>query len=1189
MLTVASNREDPEPASLAALMPQVSSEGDCAVPPTVVPPVVAVVVTRDPGPWFDATMASLVEQDYGDLSILVLDAGSAEDPTARVAAVAPRAFVRRLDRDEGYGASANHVLQMVEGASLYLFCHDDVALDPDAVHLLVEEAYRSNSGVVAPKQVGWYDDRRLLHVGLAVDKGGAVVDRVHASELDHGQHDAVRDIFVAPGGCMLVRADLFVELGGFDTAIVLMGEDLDLCWRAQVLGARVVLAPAARVRHLERLASGARPVPPSAGAGVSLQELQRRHELYVVLKAYSRPQLVRIVPQVLALAVAEVVVALATGHRQRATAVLHAWHWNLTHRSAIRRGRRLLEAGRRVPDAPIRAMQVRGSARLTTYARRAATHGLQRAHLDVEMLGAHDLPDGAGALGDRPALAADACAGASPDAPAGSAGSDLRRIGVVSLANGDVPEFCTGEEGRRSAPEALGPAVSEAKQSLALRFTLWAVVVVAVVYGSRSLLTSGFPVTAQILPIPSWASLWHGLFSNWDATGVGTTVISNAGYGLLAVLSTALFGAVGLMQTVVLLGCLPVGAWGVSRLLRATGSSRARIVGTVVYLALPVAYNDLAAGRWQAILAYAAVPWVLGILARSAGVEPLGPKPAGDSPAPDRRPWRSGLFGAMVTLGLFDAVFGALDPQGLAITVVVAAGLAIGTLAAGGSDSVRAALRTVTVAVGATVAALILLAPWSIGVLGNPARWTVLFGVRIPASGGSGIADLLRLSAGPVGDTPLAYAFVVAGLVPLLIGSRWRLAWATRVWALALVAWVLAWAGGRGWLGPLALPAGTLLAPAGLAMALAAGLGVAALETDLQRYRFARHRGLLAVAAVVAVVGLLPVLGAVASGRWDMPVEGWGQATAFMGQGASRGGYRVLWLGDPTVLPGPSWSVEPGLAGELTEGPVPTLAADLTVPARHPLHRLVVALRQAQEGDTVELGRALAPYAIRYVMVTESLAPTVLGYTSDIPAPVPAGLVAAMGRQIDLRAVSTESGYEVFSDPGWLPERAVSTVPSRPSTVGATRTTWRGVLPGVESASAFEGRVPAGTLRLAYTPSSRLVVDGPDGRALDRTSPHGALAATYVVPRTERVTVEYGGSSASAAAIAVVIVLWLTTIALLAGRRRWLDWWWSPLGRRLHIHGGPVPPGGGASEEPVTGHGLATLEPAGDVDAPVPS
>src|ERR1700674_2242009 len=234
---------------------------------TLAPPVVAVVVAHDPGPWFEETLASLASQDYAELSVLILDADSQLDLTARVAAVLPTAFVRRFDENRGVGATVSEVLTMVEGADYFLVCHDDVALFPDAVHLMVEEAFRSNAGIVSPKVVSWDDPERLIHVGMTVDQGGSVTDRVQPNEIAHGQHDAVRDVFVAPGGSTLVRADLFEELGGFDAAIVAMGEDLDLCWRAQVVGARIIVAPDARVRHLEELAGGARTLDQSLAGG----------------------------------------------------------------------------------------------------------------------------------------------------------------------------------------------------------------------------------------------------------------------------------------------------------------------------------------------------------------------------------------------------------------------------------------------------------------------------------------------------------------------------------------------------------------------------------------------------------------------------------------------------------------------------------------------------------------------------------------------------------------------------------------------------------------------------------------------------------------------------------------------------------------------------------------------------------
>ncbi len=127
-----------------------------------VPAVVAVVVTSGPGTWLDDTLVSLARQDYGELSVLVLATGDdSADVSERVGRILPNAFVRHLPGRHGYAAASNEVLGMVEGAAFLLFCHDDVALDADAVHRLVEESFRSNAGVVSPKFVELGRPQRL--------------------------------------------------------------------------------------------------------------------------------------------------------------------------------------------------------------------------------------------------------------------------------------------------------------------------------------------------------------------------------------------------------------------------------------------------------------------------------------------------------------------------------------------------------------------------------------------------------------------------------------------------------------------------------------------------------------------------------------------------------------------------------------------------------------------------------------------------------------------------------------------------------------------------------------------------------------------------------------------------------------------------------------------------------------------
>ncbi|MFO7591588.1 MAG: glycosyltransferase family 2 protein, partial [Acidimicrobiia bacterium] len=230
------------------------------------PPVVAVMVTCNPGPFLEEALAALVAQDYPALTVLVVDAGSRVDVSPRIAAVAPSAFVRRLDESPGFAAAANEVLAAADRAAFLLVCHDDVVLDPDAVQVMVGEAYRSNAAIVGPKLVNADDPRVLLEVGRAIDRLGGSHTGIEPGELDQEQHDGVRDVFYVPSVAMLVRADLFRELEGFDPETSPGSEDLDLCWRARLAGARVMVAPDARGRHHEAAMQRTADDVPSVGA-----------------------------------------------------------------------------------------------------------------------------------------------------------------------------------------------------------------------------------------------------------------------------------------------------------------------------------------------------------------------------------------------------------------------------------------------------------------------------------------------------------------------------------------------------------------------------------------------------------------------------------------------------------------------------------------------------------------------------------------------------------------------------------------------------------------------------------------------------------------------------------------------------------------------------------------------------------
>src|SRR5690606_10171414 len=118
-----------------------------------------------------------------------------------------------------------------------LLCHDDTALDPGAVRALVEAAVRWDADIVGPKFVDWDEPRRLVDVGLAVDRLGTTLPYVEHGEIDQSQHDGLRQVFSVSGSCLLVRVERFRRVGGLDDAIDEVGDALSLCWRARTSGA----------------------------------------------------------------------------------------------------------------------------------------------------------------------------------------------------------------------------------------------------------------------------------------------------------------------------------------------------------------------------------------------------------------------------------------------------------------------------------------------------------------------------------------------------------------------------------------------------------------------------------------------------------------------------------------------------------------------------------------------------------------------------------------------------------------------------------------------------------------------------------------------------------------------------------------------------------------------------------------
>ena len=336
------------------------------------PPVVTAMVVHQPGAWFAEVLSSLSSQDYPNLSHVfflttpivdsIADTSAASEISKQITAVFPKSLVRIVEGNPGFGRVTNELQRMVEGqGGLFCIMHDDVALSTSTIRQLVEEMFVSNAAVIGPKLMQWDTPQILQSVGFGIDRCGEVDPFIEQGERDQEQHDAIRDVFFVSSACMLVRSDLFIELGGFNPDISFFGEDLEFCWRAQLSGARVLISPTAVARHRQLIASRA---PEKFSRSLIAQNRAR-----TVATLTSRFRLPLVWLQMLFVSAIETLVGVFSGTFRESIASLRATLGLVIDGAYIWRRRRVVRPLRRVPAGELSKLQGKGSARLTRFIR----------------------------------------------------------------------------------------------------------------------------------------------------------------------------------------------------------------------------------------------------------------------------------------------------------------------------------------------------------------------------------------------------------------------------------------------------------------------------------------------------------------------------------------------------------------------------------------------------------------------------------------------------------------------------------------------------------------------------------------------------------------------------------------------------------------------------------------------------
>lgn len=568
--------------------------------------VTTVVVARDGRVWLPTTLAALAAQTTPPDRIIGLDAGSADDSAQILRdALGDDCVVSMAaqDRPIGFGqAIAAAVARLDSPASdtvewIWLL-HDDSAPDPQALEHLIEAAQqRPRAGILGPKSRGWHDRRLLIEVGFSITGSGRRFTDLDPAEHDQGQHDG-RDVVHAVGSAgMLIRRDVFAALGGFDPALPLYRDDLDLCWRAWRAGHEVHVVPDAMIYHREASYHGRRTGSTRSGQGHRLDRRSAVHVLLTHTPAWRLPfTAVRLGLGSLVVAL----IALLGKDARRAGDEVLAWGALLAH------PRRLIAARRRTTAT-------------STLSSRAAVGEFRPG------------------IADQGRQVAEVVSG-------WFSGSRAARERSVAIA----PETGPSDESMDLFDD--GSATWLRRFLTQPGFVVFAISLVVTVAATRGLWWGqGSLVGGALLAAPAGASdLWASYLQAWHDVGPGSTVPAPPWLALLATWATILLGSAGAAVGSLLLLAVPAAAlsawWSLRGVIVATP---VRVWAALAYAVLPAMTGAIATGRIGTTAALILLPPTARAIVRSL-VGTNRPLP-GLSPPRARTAWWAALLLAALT------------------------------------------------------------------------------------------------------------------------------------------------------------------------------------------------------------------------------------------------------------------------------------------------------------------------------------------------------------------------------------------------------------------------------------------------------------------------------------------------------------------------------------------------------------
>ena len=205
------------------------------------PSVSIIIVNYNGEELLKQCLNSLEKINFNSFEIIIVDNNSTDDSVDFITKNFPKIILIKLEENRGF-AEPNNIASKIAKGKYLLFLNNDTAVTENFLTELIR-VIESNKKIAICQSL-------LLKFDESIDSSGDFIDRLGVVYNSKTVINKEREISSARGACMLIKKNIFDELGGFDKQFFVSFEDVDLGWRTWIKGYKVMLAPKSIVYHL---------------------------------------------------------------------------------------------------------------------------------------------------------------------------------------------------------------------------------------------------------------------------------------------------------------------------------------------------------------------------------------------------------------------------------------------------------------------------------------------------------------------------------------------------------------------------------------------------------------------------------------------------------------------------------------------------------------------------------------------------------------------------------------------------------------------------------------------------------------------------------------------------------------------------------------------------------------------------